>query len=342
MRYVKLGKTGLAVSEFGFGCIPIIRLPREDSVTVLRYALERGITFFDTANAYRDSEEKIGKAFEGMRDRVVLASKTLKRDGAGAMEQLENSLRMMKTDHLDLYQLHQVAQEEDWQKVTGPGGALEAVMKAREEGKVRHVGVTSHSLPMAIKMVKSGLFETIQFPFNFIEEGAKDELFGAAVERGMGFIGMKPFGGGMIDNAAIAFKYLRNYPLVIPIPGFESCRQVDQLLSIYSHDNVISAQDHEMMESYRSELGKIFCRRCEYCQPCPQGVIITPAMGYPIFVKRMSAPVAVEFCRKAMESVPNCTECGDCIKRCPYELKIPDIIKANYALYEEHLKEKEG
>ncbi len=342
MKYVKLGNTDLAVSEFGFGCIPIIRLVKEDSITVLRYALERGITFFDTANAYRDSEEKIGKAFTGMRDRVVLASKTLKRDGAGAMEQLENSLRMMKTDYLDLYQLHQVAQEEDWRKVTAPGGALEAVMKAKEAGKVRHVGVTSHSLPMAIKMVKSGLFETIQFPFNFIEEGAKDELFGAAMESGIGFIGMKPFGGGMIDNAEIAFKYLRNYPLVIPIPGFESCRQVDQVLSIYSHDNVISAQDQEMMESYRSELGKIFCRRCEYCQPCPQGVVITPAMGYPIFVKRMSAPVAVEFCRKAMESVPNCTECGDCIKRCPYELKIPDIIKANYALYEEQLKEKEG
>ncbi len=342
MRYVKLGKTGLTVSEFGFGCIPIIRLVKEDSVTVLRYALERGINFFDTANAYRDSEEKIGKAFEGVRDRVVLASKTLKRSAEGAVEQLENSLRMMKTDYLDLYQLHQIAQEEDWQKVIGPGGALEAVMKARDAGKVRHVGVTSHSLPMAIRMVKSGLFETVQFPFNFIEEGARDELFGAALECGMGFIGMKPFGGGMIDNADIAFKYLRNYPSVIPIPGFESCEQVDQLLAIYSLDNTISAQDQAMMDNYRSELGKIFCRRCEYCQPCPQGVIITPAMGYPIFAKRMSAPVAAEFCRKAMESVPNCTECGDCIKRCPYELKIPDIIKANYALYEEHLKGKEG
>ncbi|MEA5115238.1 MAG: aldo/keto reductase [Geobacteraceae bacterium] len=342
MKYVKLGKTGLTVSEFGFGCIPIIRLVKEDSVTVLRYALERGITFFDTANAYRDSEEKIGKAFEGMRDRVVLASKTLKRDGAGAMEQLENSLRIMKTDYLDLYQLHQVAQEEDWQKVTGPGGALEAVMKAKEAGKVRHVGVTSHSLPMALKMVKSGLFETIQFPFNLIEEGAKDELLGAARETGMGFICMKPFGGGVIDDAGIAFKYLRNYPYMIPIPGFESCEQVDQVLSFYAQPNVISKQDLEAMENYRNELGKIFCRRCEYCQPCPHGVMITPAMGYPIVARRMSPPVAVEFCRKVMESVPLCIECGDCIERCPYELKIPEILKANYALYEEHLKEKEG
>lgn len=341
MRYVKLGNTGLAVSEFGFGCIPIIRLVKDDSVRVLRYAFERGITFFDTANAYRDSEEKIGKAFDGMRDRVVLASKTLKRDADGAVQQLDNSLRMMKTDYLDLYQLHQVAQEEDWQKVTGPGGALEAVMKAKAAGKVRHVGVTSHSLPMAIRMVKSGLFETVQFPFNLIEEAAKDELFGVAGEMGMGFISMKPFGGGVIDNAEISFKYLRQYPEAIPIPGFESCGQVDQILSIYEQPNLMSEQDLAVMENYRSELGRIFCRRCEYCQPCPQGVIITPAMGYPIFVRRMSAPVAVEFARKAMESVPNCTGCGDCVKRCPYELKIPEIIKANYALYEADLKEKQ-
>lgn len=342
MKYVELGRTGLTVSEFGFGCIPIIRLLKDDSLKVLKYAFERGINFFDTANAYRDSEEKIGKAFDGKRDRVVLASKTLRRGAEGAMEQLENSLRMMKTDYLDLYQLHQVAQEEDWQKVTGPGGALEAVMKAKESGKVRHVGVTSHSLPMAIKMVKSGLFETIQFPFNLIEEGAKDELLGAARETGMGFICMKPFGGGVIDDAGIAFKYLRNYPYMIPIPGFESCEQVDQVLSVYAQPNIISKQDLEVMENYRNELGKIFCRRCEYCQPCPHGVMITPAMGYPIVARRMSPPVAVEFCRKVMESVPLCIECGDCIERCPYELKIPEILKANYALYEEHLKKKEG
>jgi predicted aldo/keto reductase-like oxidoreductase len=339
MRYVKLGKTDLTVSEFGFGCIPIIRLAKDDSARVLRHAFERGITFFDTANAYRDSEEKIGAAFAGMREKVVLASKTLRRRAEAAMEHLENSLRMLKTDCLDLYQLHQVAQEEDWLEVAGPAGALEAVMKAKAAGKVRYVGVTSHSLPMALKMVRSGLFDTVQFPFNIIEEGAKDELIGATSENGMGFVCMKPFGGGVIDNAGMAFKYLRNHADVVPIPGFESVEQVDEIVSIYSQPNVIDEQDMEMMENYRSELGRIFCRRCEYCQPCPQGVMITPAMGYPIVASRMSPPVAVEFCRKAMESIPFCTECGDCIERCPYELKIPDILKANYALYEKHLKE---
>lgn len=338
MRYLQLGRTDLTVSEFGFGCIPIIRRSKDDSVQVLRHAFEQGITFFDTANAYRDSEEKIGIAFAGMREKVVLASKTLLRGAEGAMGHLENSLRMLRTDHLDLYQLHQIAQEKDWQEVTGPSGAFEAVMKAKAAGKVRHVGVTSHNLQMALKLVRSGLFATIQFPFNLIEEGAKDELLDTAREMGMGFIGMKPFAGGVIDTAAVAFKYLRAHPEVIPIPGFESIEQVDEILAIYSEANALGEQELERMERYRSELGKRFCRRCEYCQPCPQGVMITPAMGYPIVAARMSPAVAAEFCENAMKSVPLCSECGACIERCPYELPITDILKANYALYEKHLK----
>jgi uncharacterized protein len=339
MKYVTLGRTDLTVSELGFGCIPIIRFPKDDSVKVLRHAFERGITFFDTANAYRDSEEKIGIAFAGMRENVMLASKTLKRGAEGAMAHLENSLRMLRTDYLDLYQLHQIAQEKDWHEVTGPAGALEAIMKAKAAGKVRYVGATSHNLQMALKMVRSGLFDTIQFPFNLIEEGAKDELIAASKDMGMGFICMKPFGGGVIDNAAVAFKYLRDHSGVIPIPGFESCEQVDEIISFYSEANVIDDQDLEIMENFRRELGKRFCRRCEYCQPCPQGVMITPAMGYPIVASRMSPAVAVEFCKNSMESVLLCTECGACIERCPYELQITDILKANYALYERHLKD---
>ncbi len=340
MKYVQLGKTALTVSECGFGCIPIIRLSKEETGEVLRHAFERGITYFDTANAYRDSEEKIGMAFNGIRDKVVIATKSLKRNAEGITEQMENSLRMLRTDYIDLYQFHQIAQEKDWQEVTGASGALEAVMKAKSAGKVRHIGVTSHNLQMALKMVRSGLFDTIQFPFNLIEEGAKDELIGAAHEAGMGFICMKPFGGGVINNAAVAFKYLRDNAGVIPIPGFESSEQVDEIISFYAQPNEITDRDREIMGDYRNELGKRFCRRCEYCQPCPQGVMITPAMGYPIVAARMSPSVAVEFCKIPMESVLLCTDCGTCLARCPYELKIPDILKANYALYEKHLKGK--
>jgi len=339
MKYVKFGKTGLEVSELGFGGIPIIRLATNTAVKVLRRAYDRGITFYDTANAYRDSEDKIGRAFSGMREKIVIATKTLMRDGQNATHHLENSLRMLKTDYIDLYQLHQIAQEKDWEAVTAPNGAMEAILKAKKEGKVRFIGVTSHHLAMAVRLVKTDLFSSIQIPFNFIEDAAKDELIAPAVNKGMGVLAMKPFAGGMIDNAEIAFKFLRLYADVIPIPGFDSEKAVDEVVSLYEQPNVVSETDLQTMGKYRRELGKMFCRRCEYCQPCPQGVMITPAMAYQIVASRMSPAVSVEFCRLPMESVKNCTGCGECIERCPYELPIPEMLKANYDFYEKHLAE---
>ncbi|MEI7638833.1 MAG: aldo/keto reductase [Syntrophus sp. (in: bacteria)] len=337
MRYVMLGRTGLEISELGFGGIPIIRLNMDTAIQVLRRAYERGITFYDTANAYRDSEDKIGRAFEGIRGKIIIATKTIQRNAKSATDQLENSLRMLKTDYIDLYQLHQIAQEKDWQAVTAPDGALEAVVKAREEGKIRFIGVTSHNLPMAIKLVKTGLFSTIQFPFNFIEYAAKDELFHAAREAGMGIISMKPFAGGMIDNAEVAIKYLRQYPEAVPIPGYDSMESVDQVTAYYQLPNVVTDNDRKLMEKYRIDLGKQFCRRCEYCQPCPNGVMITMAMGYKLLAARMSPAVSVNFSRLAMESVKLCSECEICMERCPYELSIPEMLKANYDLYEQHV-----
>ena len=336
MRYVRFGKTSLEISELGFGGIPIIRLSRDTAVKVLHRAYERGITFYDTANAYRDSEEKIGCAFDGIREKVIIATKTIKRDVKNAMKDLENSLRMLRTDYIDLYQLHQIAQEKDLNAVTAPGGALEAVVKARDEGKVRFIGATSHNLSMAVKLVKTGLFSSIQFPFNFIEDAAKDELHTTARELDMGILAMKPFAGGMIDNADIAFKFLRQYPDVVPIPGFDSVGGVDEVISFYEQSNVVTEQNQRLMENYRTELGKYFCRRCEYCQPCPNGVMITIAMGYKILASRMSPTVSVDFARAAMESVKLCDDCGTCLDRCPYELPIQEMLKANYDLYERH------
>ena len=337
MRYVKLGKTGLQISELGFGGIPIIRLDTNTAVQVLRRAYEKGITFYDTANAYRDSEEKIGCAFDGIREKIVIATKTLQRSANNAKKHLENSLRMLKTDYIDLYQMHQIAQEKDWQAVTAPDGALEAVIKAQKEGKIRFIGVTSHNLSMAVRLVKTGLFSTIQFPFNFIEDAAKDELFHVAREFGMGIIVMKPFAGGMIDNAEVAIKFLRQYPDAVPIPGYDSVDSVDQVSAFYQLLNVVTDNDRKLMEKFRQDLGKQFCRRCEYCQPCPNGVMITMAMGYRLLASRMSPAVSVKFAQLAMESVKECTECEVCLERCPYELPIHDMLKANYELYEQHI-----
>ncbi len=336
MRYVIFGKTGLTVSELGFGGIPLIRLNDELAVEVLHRAYEKGVTLYDTANMYLDSEEKIGAAFSGMREKVVIASKSIRRDAAGMAEHIETSLRRLKTDYIDLYQLHQVSTEKDWNTIMAPGGAMEALLTARDKGKIRYIGVTSHSLTMALKLVKTDLFSSVQFPFNFIEIAAKDELHPVAKDRKHGILAMKPFAGGMIDNAEIAFKFLRQHPDVIPIPGFDSVAAVDQVASFYETDMVTTPGDMDVMERYRAELGKQFCRRCEYCQPCPNGVLITPAMGYRVIAARMSPSVAVKFSGLFMESVLQCDRCGACLEKCPYDLPIPDMLKAHYDLYEQH------
>ena len=336
MNYIQLGKTGLTVSEVGFGCIPIIRLQMDKAVKVLCHAYDQGITFYDTANMYRDSEAKIGQALSPVRDKVVIATKTIRRDADGLRESLEKSLRMLKTDYIDLYQFHQVANDAEWNKIRQEGGAWEEAQKAKAEGKIRFLGVSSHNLQMAVKLVRTELFNTIQFPFNFIETEAKDKLHAYARRKGMGIIAMKPFAGGVIDKAPLVFKYLRQFPDVIPIPGFDSVQSVDEIVSIYDQPNVMGDQDVEIMNKYRLELGRKFCRRCEYCQPCPNGVMITAAMSYPIVASRMSPKISVQFLKVPMESTQKCTECGECLERCPYELPIPEILKKHYDLFEAH------
>lgn len=216
------------------------------------------------------------------------------------------------------------------------GGALAAIIKAQEQGKIRYIGVTSHSITMAIKLVKTGLFSTVQFPLNFIEDAAKSDLRAIAMEMNLGFIVMKPFAGGMIDNATIAFKFLRQFPEMIPIPGFDSPETVNEILSLYEQPNLVTDGDLALMDKYRDELGKQFCRRCEYCLPCPLGVNITRAMGYQVTARRMSPAVAVDTLHSVMESVEKCVECGACVERCPYDLPIPKMLKKHHTMYEQH------
>jgi hypothetical protein len=338
MRYLLLGKTGLTVSEVGFGGIPIIRLSMEGAVAVLRRALERGVTLFDTANLYMDSEDKFGVALAGERQRVVLATKSIKRDRAGVEADIHQSLTKMRTDYLDLFQFHQVSQEDDVNTITGPDGAMEGVVRAQEAGKIRHIGVTSHSLTMAQRLVKTGLFDTIQFPFNFVEEAAGEELFPLARELNLGILVMKPFCGGLVDRAQVAFAYLRQFPDIIPLPGWDTVAGVDEVLDLYAQENVVTPEDRTAWVRYREELGDKFCRRCEYCQPCPQGVKITPAMLYGIVAHRMGPEQAAKFAAPIMETLKECIECGECVERCPYGLPIPETIQHHLALFEEHCR----
>lgn len=336
MRHVELGNTGLRVSAVGFGGIPIIRLNVEDAASVLRHAVDRGVTFFDTANRYMDSEEKMGRAFAGIRDKVVIATKTGQRTAREAMEELELSLTRLRTDHIDLYQPHQVSKPEELDVLLGPGGAMEAIAKAREQGKIRFVGITSHSLEMARRLVATGLFSTIQFPYNIVETEAARDLFPEARAAGMGILVMKPFAGGMLDDGDLALRFLRREPDLLVLPGCDTVAQVNQAVDLFDGESVWTAADEARAQAYRDELGSRFCRRCEYCQPCPQGVSITYAMMYRVVAKRMSPAKAVAFAAPTMETVRACIDCGECATRCPYTLPIPEMLREHLALYESH------
>ena len=186
---------------------------------------------------------------------------------------------------------------------------------------------------MALKLVKTGHFETIQFPFNFIETKAEEELFPTARELWLGILVMKPFGGGAIDNGALAFKFLRNYPDIVPLPGFEDQSQIDEILNFYNQVFELKNEDLEKIDHYRHELGKEFCRRCEYCLSCPNKVTIPPAMQFKLMSKKMNKKKLLEFVGEVMEAVPNCTICDKCVEKCPYDLNIPEIIQRNYEYY---------
>ncbi len=326
------------VSEVGFGGIPIINIGMEDAVSLLRHCFELGITLFDTANMYGDSEKKMGAAFESVRDRVVLASKTLERDAEGAASHLDLSLENLKTGRLDVYQLHQVANRKTLDEVMAPGGAYEALEKAKSDGKIRFIGLSSHNTQIAIEACRTGRFDTVQIPFNFIEKDALESLFPVAAEMDMGIIGMKPLAGGVLDRADLCFGFLQQYPMVVPIPGMKARDEADEIAGLYASPQGLTAERQEKIEEIRSELGTKFCRRCEYCMPCQQEIHIPTALGMQAFVKRLPPLATIALNDENMKKADTCIECGECAEKCPYELPIPDLIKENLSLYREYVK----
>jgi predicted aldo/keto reductase-like oxidoreductase len=337
MRRVRLGKTGLMVTELGLGGIPIVPLVQEDAVGVVRRGYDLGIRFFDTANAYRTSEAKMGEALESVRHEVVIATKTLAREPDEVRRHIQLSLDNLRTDRIDIFQIHNVSNDETFNQVLGGGGAYEVLAEAREAGKIGHIGVTSHNIETAIKACRTGWFETLQFPFNFVERDPAEELFQVAQELDLGIIGMKPLGGGWLEKARLCFGFLQQYPEVVPIPGVRSRDEIEEITALYESRVSLTPSDWEDIERIRAELGAKFCHRCEYCLPCKQGVKIPRGLGFPIFVKRFTAPNAVAMLKDAMESIENCTECGECLEKCPYHLPIPEGLKENLALYRQYV-----
>jgi predicted aldo/keto reductase-like oxidoreductase len=333
LNTVKLGGTGLEVSEVGFGGIPIIPLPKNEAVSIVKYCFDLGITFFDTANMYPTSEEKIGTALEAVRDQVVIATKTTQRDADGAAAHIDTSLKQLKTDWIDIYQVHNVSNGETLEQILAPQGAYEAIVRARDTGKIRFIGISSHSIQTAMEALKTGLFQTLQFPFNFIENDPQNELFPFACQNDVGIIGMKPLGGGLLERADLCFGFLQQHPHVVPIPGIRAKREADQIIEWYRHPQRLSRSDLKEMQKIQTVLGEKFCHRCEYCMPCEQGVQIPSVLIFQAAAKRLSPEGVSAWLAKAMESVTECIECGQCEEKCPYNLPIADLLKENLALF---------
>lgn len=341
MKQRILGKTGASVSDIGFGGIPIQRLSEAEAVAVVQGVLDLGVTFIDTANSYSNSEEKIGQALAGRRrEGVFLATKTNQRTAEGAAGHIDLALQRLQTDYIDLYQLHNVADAKTFDQVLAPGGAVETLEAARVAGKIRHIGVSSHSPEIAQKLARCGRFETIQFPFNFVTREPGEALMPAVEEHGLGFIAMKPLDGGTLDRVDLAFKYLLQFPLVVPDPGVESVEQMRQIIAVAEGDVTLTATDLAEMEDIRAAVGTRHCRRCMYCLPCPVGIGIPNVLSVESSYKRSSPqrflrPQTAENITKAEQ----CTECAQCEEKCPYRLPIREMLKGCTAFY--RAKERE-
>jgi predicted aldo/keto reductase-like oxidoreductase len=341
MRTTLLGKSGLEVSAVGFGGIPIMRLTEADAVNVIHRALDLGVTFIDTASGYGDSQAKIGAAIHDRRDGLVIATKSPARDAAGMAADIETARRDMRTDVIDLVQLHAIGSDEEWRTVRSPGGAMEALLAAKDAGHVRHIGYTSHDLATALMLAAEDVFETVQFPFNLVAREPGEKLLPVARDNGLGFIVMKPMCGGQFDDAELAFKYLNAYPDLVAIPGIETAAEIEQIVAVVESAATLTGDDKARAEKIVGRLGKLFCRRCGYCQPCPEGIGITSALILDGLLKRFPTDLAVNCAKGVAEKVPACTECGQCEDKCPYDLPIRDLIKEAGQVAERFLAERE-
>lgn len=336
METIRLGKTEMMVSKLGFGGIPIQRVSEDAAVAVVNRCLELGITFIDTANAYSTSELRIGKAISGQRERPIIATKSGSRTREGVESHLKLSLEHLGVESIDLYQFHGVSEFKDLDIVLDPNGPMAVVEEAKRAGKVKHIGITSHSMDVAKEAVKSDRFETIMFPFNFITSEPADELLPLAREHDVGFIAMKPLAGGMLDNVTLAFKYLFQFPDVVPIPGIEKTHEIEEIVQVLAGPRQMTEAEQGEIQQLRDELGTRFCRRCDYCQPCPEEILISTVMTSSSFFKRL--PPERLFSGRidaVMEKATNCTECGECEDRCPYHLTIREIIAEQVNWYQE-------
>ena len=338
MSTVTLGKTGITADKNGFGALPIQRISDEEAVYLLRKAYNNGITFFDTARWYTDSEHKIGLAFAGMRDKIFIATKTGAQNAEDFRKDLESSLQQLQTGYIDLYQFHNPA---FCPKPGDDSGLYDAAMEARAEGKIRHIGITNHRLAVAHEAIDSGLYETLQFPFCYLATDKDIELVEKCRKADMGFIAMKALSGGLITNSAAAYAFLAQYENVLPIWGVQRESELDEFLSYINNPPGMNPELEAVIARDRQELLGDFCRGCGYCMPCPVGIEINNMARMSLMIRR--APSQAQLTpqmQEKMHRIKECLHCGKCRSKCPYGLDTPKLLEKNYQDYLEILEGK--
>lgn len=337
MNTVRLGKTDLVVNKNGFGCLPIQRITKAEAVYLLQKAFDHGINYYDTARAYSDSEEKLGEAFRYVREKIVISTKTAAKTAEAFWKDLDESLRKLKTDYIDIYQFH----TPDFCPRPGDeSGLYDAMLEAKAQGKIRHIGITNHKITVANEAVASGLYETMQFPFSYLASKKELKLVADCKEADMGFIAMKGLSGGLISNSACAYAFMNQpqFAHVAPIWGMQREQELDEFLAHGECPPVLDEELQAIIEHDVKQLSGDFCRGCGYCMPCPAGIEINNCARMSLMLRR--APQAGWLSKEwqeKMAKIENCLHCNACMKKCPYELNTPELLAKNYENYKTFL-----
>ena len=335
MRQITLGSTGITVPQNAFGALPIQRVSTEMAVKLLRRAYEGGMRFFDTARAYSDSEVKVGEAFDGMREKVFIATKTGAKTPEEVRSQLETSLKNLRTDHIDIYQFH--CADQCYRPGDGTG-MYECMEELKKEGKIRHIGITAHKLYIAEEAIESGLYETLQYPFSYLSSEKELALVKKCKEANMGFIAMKGLAGGLINRSEAAMAFMTQFDNVLPIWGIQKEKELEEWLAFMEETPAMTEELRTYIEKEQKELTGEFCRGCGYCMPCPAGIMINQCARMSLMLRRAPSKAWLTPQMQAeMKKIEVCLHCNQCMKKCPYELNTPELLKKNYEDYKKVL-----
>ncbi len=336
MEKVRLGRTNIVVNRNGFGALPVQRVNKEEAKVILKKAYANGINFFDSARAYSDSEEKIGLSLSDVRKDIYIATKTMATTVEDFWRDLNTSLELLKTDYIDIYQFHNPS---FCPKPNDGTGLYEAMLEAKEQGKIKHIGITNHRLHVAKEAVESGLYDTLQFPFSYLASDKEEKLVRLCKEKDVGFICMKALSGGLITRSDVAYAYLAQFDNTLPIWGIQKEKELDEFISYNDNPPVLNDEIKAIIEHDRQELAGEFCRGCGYCMPCPMGIEINQCARMSLMLRRSpSANWLSPHWQEEMKKIETCINCGKCKAHCPYDLNTPELLKKNYEDYKTFLK----